>query len=482
MTDHPPRTASELGASSATGAAAPLVSIVMPVFNHARYLAAALQSIAAQTERRSELIVVDDGSGEPVAPIVEATLPGATVLRQANAGPSAARNRGIGKARGEFVGFLDADDLWHRRALERLLKGFRDAPTADVVQGHLVRFGTPPAAQPPGPDARQRPYRGFNVGAILVRRSLLDELGGFDQGLRRSEDVDLFIRLREAKARWLVLPETVLRYRQRPMASPAPERHALDPTAPDRWLPLLARSLTRRRRAPVPPPALPTADRPITVAIVVRDGMRHLPQALETVRAQTLAPADILAVVGPSEDGTLAHLRADGGIRVLEQRSTGLAGARNEAVAACRTPRLAFLDHDDLWRPEKLRAQSDAMDLFERPGASIVTFHEVGSQPELPAEPRGIPILGWTPSALMGDLEIFRTVGPFDPSLGMGTDADWFARLRDADLPVAVAGRALLWKRRHAAALSYDRARTRAAMLRVIAARRRRAAEAGPEG
>lgn len=121
----------------------PLVSVVMPVCNHDLYIEQALDSILAQRLDDLELIVDDDGSETPVDSLVYAKVPNAILIRQANTGPSAARNQGIVRARGRFVAFLDADDIWETTALKRLLKGFRDAPGAHIVQGNVRQFIVP---------------------------------------------------------------------------------------------------------------------------------------------------------------------------------------------------------------------------------------------------------------------------------------------------------------------------------------------------
>ena len=94
-----------------------LISCIVPVFNGERYLAEALDSILAQTWRPLEVIVVDDGSTDGTAHIAAGYGAEVSYIHQANAGPAAARNRGLDAARGEFIAFLDADDLWHKDKL-----------------------------------------------------------------------------------------------------------------------------------------------------------------------------------------------------------------------------------------------------------------------------------------------------------------------------------------------------------------------------
>ena len=98
---------------------APLISCVVPVFNGERYLGEALDSILAQTYRPLELLVVDDGSTDGAAALVTRYRDQTRPLFQPNAGQAAARNLGLSVARGEFVAFLDADDLWHPEKLAR---------------------------------------------------------------------------------------------------------------------------------------------------------------------------------------------------------------------------------------------------------------------------------------------------------------------------------------------------------------------------
>jgi glycosyltransferase involved in cell wall biosynthesis len=459
-----------------TVTAALSISVVVPVRDNFQFLPAALASIRKQTLSDCQVIVVDDGSQVPVDGLVRETLPDAIVLRQAGAGPAAARNLGLRHATGDFVTFLDADDLWTETALVRLAEGFLQAPAADVVQGYVRRFTGGPDTPSDGETGLGQPCLGFNVGALMARRQLLPVIGLFDENLRQSEDVDLFIRMHEHRVRHLVVPHVILKYRQHPtsLTGTTPTK-PLARGAPDNWIRLLHQSRQRRQARATTPAAPPEAGaRPaISVVMAVRDGRKYLPAALDCIRRQTLTPAEILAVVGPSRDGTLEFLKAQHDVRVLTQAEAGLAQARNLGIEAAGNDLIAFYDHDDLWHPRKLAAQAATLALFTRPASCITNFRIVrdadGADPSQVIVPRGqIPKLGWTPSALIAHRDVFATVGPFDPALGMGCDTDWFRRLRLSGAPCGVATPALLQKRLHADNLSRSADRNRAAMFKVI--------------
>ena len=116
------------GCSAADGGGLPLVSVVIPTFNGARFLAQTIESVLAQTYPRLEVLVVDDGSTDETPAIAASYAPRVSYLHQANAGTAAARNTGITQASGAFIALLDHDDLWEPRKLERQLPLFATDP------------------------------------------------------------------------------------------------------------------------------------------------------------------------------------------------------------------------------------------------------------------------------------------------------------------------------------------------------------------
>jgi glycosyltransferase involved in cell wall biosynthesis len=194
---------------------APLISVVIPAYNSAAFLAETLASVFAQDHRPLEVILVDDGSTDETLAIAQAWMPEVRTMRQENAGPGAARNRGIEMARGEFIAFIDADDLWPAGKLARQLRLLQSRPDLDLVLG-LVQLdyqGSAKTGTLRFRDARQT-VAFFSFGAALFRRECFERAGLLSVDLNDTEDADWFLRARDAGLAWLVLDEVALIYRR----------------------------------------------------------------------------------------------------------------------------------------------------------------------------------------------------------------------------------------------------------------------------
>jgi glycosyltransferase involved in cell wall biosynthesis len=242
---------------------------------------------------------------------------------------------------------------------------------------------------------------------------------------------------------------------------------------------LLSASLARRRAAAsaAEPRAKDAAEsRHVTAVRVVKDGRRYLPSALASIRGQTRAVQSIVAVVADGGDGSLEYLASQPDVAAMRQTGSGLAQARNQAIGAIDAGLVAFLDCDDLWHPDKIALQVEALAMFAMPGFCITNFRRVrdaGDALQTIAIDAREYRMGTTPSAMLADKAVFDAIGDFDPALGNGCDTDWFARALASDVPAVVLGQVLMHKRIHAANLSRDPERNRRDMLRVIAKRRR---------
>ncbi len=215
----------------------PIVSVIVPTYNHAHYLPSALTTIQAQRFHHWEAIVVDDGStDDPAAVVAELAHPRIRYIRQENQGVSAARNTGIRAACGDYLAFLDADDEWEAEFLQRSL----DILTADSTltatytryrfiaqDGHLLpQLGgqvVPPA------DLRSRLLEGgfFPPHAVLVRAAAVRQAGLFDTRLSGLADWDLWLRVAD-QGPMQGIPEPLVRYRVCPgsMSTNASAMHA----------------------------------------------------------------------------------------------------------------------------------------------------------------------------------------------------------------------------------------------------------------
>jgi len=189
-------------------------SIVIPLYNKAPYIRGTLESVLAQTFKDFEVIVVDDGSRDGGADLVAAiTDPRVRLVRQPNAGVSAARNKGIALARGEWVAFLDADDWHHPRYLATLLLAHQTCPEADILATEFVSVPDcdgvwpPPWSVPVEPpevelitDLALRWMSGqpLFTSSIAVRAAQLHRMHPcFVPGESHGEDLDLWFRLAE---------------------------------------------------------------------------------------------------------------------------------------------------------------------------------------------------------------------------------------------------------------------------------------------
>ena len=187
----------------------PLVSVIVPVYNRERFLGEALDSIFALDYGPFEVIVVDDGSTDDSAAIAQ-SYPDVRFFRQENRGPGAARNIGIEASRGEFVAFVDSDDVVLPHKLSAQVGYLLDHPDMTATLGRQEWITPPPNAVP---DLVWGDLDGITPISIVIRRAALIEVGCFDPALRGPEDVDLLVRLREGGYRFLVVPEVVMRRR-----------------------------------------------------------------------------------------------------------------------------------------------------------------------------------------------------------------------------------------------------------------------------
>ena len=203
----------------------PLVSVIIPVRDGARFLAAAVESVLGQTYPHVECVVIDDGSTDQTPSVIASFGTRIRSYSQPNQGVARARNRGAQLARGELLAFLDADDCIRPDSFERQLTRLAEHPEAAVVYTaselidehgrHLSTRPVPPVGRAfASTVALEQPALGI-AQAALIRRDAFIESGGFDERLSTSADCDLACRLAKTYP-FEAVDEPLFAYRQHP--------------------------------------------------------------------------------------------------------------------------------------------------------------------------------------------------------------------------------------------------------------------------
>lgn len=202
------------------------ISVVIPAYNSSKFIAQTLQSVLGQTFPATEILVIDDGSTDDTATIAERFGPPVRVIRRPNARQAASRNFGVAEATGEWVAFVDADDIWEPNKLERQMGELEVHPDADVCYtartemlqiGHEARLGKRlPAPTPQELRECLLEKTGFLPSTVMIRRSVFLKMKGFDTRFTIVEDWDFWLRLLHAGVKFVGCEEALVRYRIHP--------------------------------------------------------------------------------------------------------------------------------------------------------------------------------------------------------------------------------------------------------------------------
>jgi glycosyltransferase involved in cell wall biosynthesis len=192
-----------------------MVSVIVPVYNGARYLSDALASVLEQEYRPLEIIAVDDGSTDGSAAVIARFGDAVRYCHQDNRGTGAARNRGVELARGDLLAFLDQDDVWEDGKLALQAGTLARDPAVDAVFGMVAQFHSPEL----GEEFRSRvpcpahALAGYLPSAMLLRREAFSRVGRFEEQWKLVEWAEWMVRAIEAGINLRLLPELVARRR-----------------------------------------------------------------------------------------------------------------------------------------------------------------------------------------------------------------------------------------------------------------------------
>ncbi|QSA95596.1 glycosyltransferase [Methylococcus sp. EFPC2] len=200
-----------------------MISVIMPCFNSASYIRDAVESALGQTVTEVELIIVDDGSSDESLFVLRQLEyehgQRITVLTQNNQGPYPARNLALAHAKGEYIAFLDADDWWDTQCLEKLRLAL-ESSGADLTYCGWQNVGArisppylPPKYEEGDPVAAFLGGCPWPIHAALVKRSVIDKVGGFSTRYFSAMDYDLWLRILAVTQHFIQVPEVLAYYR-----------------------------------------------------------------------------------------------------------------------------------------------------------------------------------------------------------------------------------------------------------------------------
>lgn len=211
----------------------------------------------------------------------------------------------------------------------------------------------------------------------------------------------------------------------------------------------------------------------VSLIVVVRNGERFTAEALDSVFRSDTKSVEVLVVDGGSTDRTVEIARGFPLTRVVAKQATGIADAYNQGIAMARGDLVVFISYDDIWEPGKLDRQVTFMRQHPMVGYTVTMvghFLDAGARlpPGFRAELLDRPVPGFIMEALVVRKSVFGQVGLFDRSFSVSEDTDWFARARDAGVPMAILPEVLVRKRVHGTESSLTTPSSNALLLRAM--------------
>jgi glycosyltransferase involved in cell wall biosynthesis len=193
------------------------ISVIIPVYNGQDYLLESIQSVCEQEYDNLEIIIVDDGSTDGTAELIYSMKKRNTIkyFYQQNKGPASARNMGLEKASGEWIAFLDSDDLWPKSKISRCLESIKKNNEVEIVWGMTEVFFQSEELKSKfiGSDFAKKPIFNTYLGAVFTRKSVFEKTGLFDTSLRYCEDLDWYQKTIEKKIKTIFTNSVELYYR-----------------------------------------------------------------------------------------------------------------------------------------------------------------------------------------------------------------------------------------------------------------------------
>jgi len=224
-----------------------LISVILPVFNAEKYVGEAIKSVLSQTYKNLELICINDNSTDRSLALLESFGDEIIVINNKdNCGTSESRNKGIRRAKGEFLAFIDNDDIWEKNKLDVQMIHFNNNPDLDVSFSYMKCFLSPELRE----ELKNlrycplRPIPGYIPSTIVVKRTSFDQVGYFDSRWKNGESVDWLFKAKEAGLNFGIVDDVLVKRRIHETNKGA----LASSTTKSEYLKIIRESLARRRK------------------------------------------------------------------------------------------------------------------------------------------------------------------------------------------------------------------------------------------
>jgi len=191
------------------------ISVIIPVFNCEKYLGEAIQSVIDQTYQLYEIIVVNDGSTDKSSSVAKSFSINVKLFNKDNGGTATAINYGVKRSKGNFLAFLDADDIWLPEKLEKQAKYLIDHPDVDCVYCNAIQFISPELdeVEKVKLECPTNPMPATTAPAIMIRKESFKKVGSLNEGLYIGEFMDWYIRSQDAGLNQYILEDVLVKRR-----------------------------------------------------------------------------------------------------------------------------------------------------------------------------------------------------------------------------------------------------------------------------
>lgn len=419
----------------------PRVSVIIPVYNGESFLAEAIKSVFDQEYKNLECLVIDDGSKDSSAAIAK-KFEQVIYIYQENAGVAAARNHGVQKASGDYLAFLDADDIWNSEKLNIQINYMEENPDIDYSLTKHSLFLAEGLSEVPlwvRTSHFEKEMIAYLPSSLIVRRKAFEIIGNFDESYRIADDSDWFLRARDAGVKLGIVEKNLLRKRIHPQCLTSQTE-----VTRKEMMKSIKASLERTKYI----------DK-VSVIIPVYNGERYLKEALDSVLNQSLKPFEVVVIDDGSTDSTAEIVEQYGkGIILIKKNNGGAAAARNDGIKMATGDYIAFLDADDYWDQYKLILQMreikkiDSADIIFCMSSQFFS-PETGSDFRQRYQCPSQPTNGAFPGTMLIKRNDFLTVGFFSTNYKTGEFIEWFQRAKEKGMTSFFLPKVLMYRRIH---------------------------------